>query len=328
MATLYVTSSEKGSGKTGICAGLAKQLAAKGKKIGFLKPVSAAAGADSDARFMKQLLSLSETVDILCPVIKWGSNLSAGIKDAYAKVSHGKDVVIVEGISEQFQATRDIATALNAKVLIVETYSKEPLKSIDSYKRFGQSLLGVILNKVPQTRMEQVQKEAAARLSQAGVNLLGLLPEDRTLLALTVGELAEGIGGEILPGGEGTQLVENLMLGALGLDPGPEYFGRKANKAAILRSDRPDVQMAALQTSTCCLVLGGSTPLNPVVLNEAKRKGVAIILSGESVPALTGRIETVLVKARFNQLKVSRLVEIMERQLNLQKICQGLGLAG
>lgn len=267
MAALYVTSSEKGSGKTAICAGLTKLLAAK-----------------------------------------------------------GKDLTIVEGSSEQFGASRDKAAPPNAKVIIVEAYSKELLKKVDDYKKFGASLLGVILNKVPKTRMEQTQTEASARLKQAGISLLGMLPEDRALLTLTVGELAERVHGEFLLGVERSgELVENLMLAALGLDPGPEYFGRKANKAAILRSDRPDVQMAALETSSRCLVLAGDTRINPVVLNRAKSQNVPLISARGTVPELVTTIESAVIMAPFSQSKLPRLIELLEQHLDLPKISQGLG---
>ena len=332
MPALYVTSAEKGSGKTAICAGLGKQLFTKGKKLGFFKPVTSTAGStatgDTDAQFMKEFLFLSEPTDLLRPVISSNNNLSAGIKEAYAKVAQGKDIVIIEGSSEQYPAAHQIAAALSAKVVIVEAYSNELLKSADSYKRFGQSLLGVVLNKVPKTRMEQAQTEAAGKLAKAGVNLLGVLPEDRSLIALTVGELAESIQGEILnDANQSSELVENIMLGALGLDPGPDYFGRKDNKAVILKSERPDLALAALQTSSRCLVLAGSAKPDPMVLNTAKDKNTPVIIAKDNVPATVAKIEDALVKTRFNQLKkLPRLVEIMEQHLNTQKLYQGIGV--
>ena len=75
MVALYVTSLEKGSGKTTICAGLGKHLLDDGKKIGFFKPVIADSknppmeGTDSDAAFIKRLFALKEPVDLLCPVL-------------------------------------------------------------------------------------------------------------------------------------------------------------------------------------------------------------------------------------------------------------------
>lgn len=326
MAALYVISSEKGSGKTALCAGLAKQLTTRGKKIGFFKPVinAAAAGNDSDAAFMKQLFSLAEPVDLLCPAIQGGSRLVSNIKEAYARVAQGKDVVIVEGPSEQYQTASEVATVLNAKVIMIEAYSKALFKAADSYKRFGQSLLGVVINKVPRTRLEGTKTLA----SKAGVNVLGIIPEDRALLAITIGELAEYIHGEFLSGAkQSAELVENLMLGALGLDPGPEYFGRKANKAVILKSERPDMQLAALQTSSRCLVLAGSTPPKPAVISDAEARHIPIILAKDSVPAVVANIEGAVVKARFNQLnKLPRLTEIIEQNFNLKTLYQGLGI--
>jgi BioD-like phosphotransacetylase family protein len=336
LVALYITSSERGSGKTAVCAGLGKHLLDERKKIGFFKPVitdgkkPAAKGADSDAEFIKNLLSLKESPDLLCPALSSGSKLASNIKEAYAKVSQGKDIVIIEGPSEQYQASPDIVKALNARVLIVESYSKDLSKTIDSYKSFGKSLLGVVLNKVPESRMEQARSEASARLNKAGVNIIGVLPEDRSLLAPTMGELVECIKGEVLRGAEqSAELVENLMLGAMVVDPGPYYFGRKSNKAAIIRSDRPDMQMAAMETSTTCLVLTGDTEPKSVVLDRAEEKNVPIVLTRDDAAAVMANIEDALGITRFNQeKKMPRLEEIMEQHLDFQAVYKGLGLAG
>ena len=336
MTILYVTSLERGAGKTVICAGLGKHLLSDGKKIGFLKPIIAGSNnqstedADSDAAFMKHLFALEEPIDLLCPVFSDESQLRSKIKEAYARVSQGKDVVIVEGISGQSQASRGMVETLDARVIVVEGYSKELLKAIDSYKDFGSYLLGVVLNKVPRSRVEHVRGEMSTQFDKAGINLLGVLPEDRTLLALTMGELAEHIQGEILSGAEkSAELVENLMLGAMVVDPGPEYFGRKANKAVVVKSERPDMQLAALQTSTRCLVLTGNTAPKPVVLYQAEEKKVPIILVRDDIISIATNIENALVKARFNQEnKLAKLTEIMEQHFDFQAVYKGLGLAG
>ncbi|MBA7648149.1 Phosphate acetyltransferase [subsurface metagenome] len=335
MSALYITSSVKGSGKTALCAGLGKHLMAEGKKTGFFKPVisdgkNTSARVDSDTEFIKGVFSLGESTDTLSPVISSRGNLTNNIKETYAKVSQSKDVMIIEGPSEQYQTAGNIVKALDAKVLIVEAYSKELLKTIDSFKDFGKSLLGVVLNKVPKTRMEQARAKASTRLGKAGTNLLGVLPEDRVLLTLTIGELAECIQGEILYGaGQSAELVENLMLGALALDPGPDYFGRKANKAVVLRSERSDMQMAAIETSSRCLVLAGDTPPNPLVLDRAERKNIPVILARDDVSTLVDSIEDALLNTRFNQQnKMAKLTEIMEQHLDFQTVSKGLGLAG
>ena len=201
---------------------------------------------------------------------------------------------------------------------------------MDSYKGFGERLLGVVLNKVPVNRMEQVQSEISPRFIEAGVNILGILPEDRTLMALTINELTVLVNGEIFSGADkSTELVENLMLGAMVVDPGPEYFGRKANKAAVIRSERPDMQLAALETSTRCLVLTGNTELNPAVVYRADEKEVPIILTGNDIHTVVTNIEDALDGKRFNQEnKLPKLIEAMEQHFDFEKVYKGLGLAG
>jgi len=334
LVALYVTSLERGSGKTTICAGLGKNLLSDGKRICFFKPVIAGnknplmEHTNSDTAFMKHLFALEEPADFLCPVINDESNLRSRIKEAYAKVSQGKDVVIIEGIPDQSQASRDTIETLDARVIIVEGYSKDLLKAINSYTNFGEYLLGVVLNKVPRSRVEHVRGEMSTQLAKAGVNILGVLPEDRTLSTLTIGELTEHIQGEILSGAEkSAELVENLMLGAMGIDPGPEYFGRKANKAVVVRSERPDMQLAALETSTRCLVLTGNTEPNPAVLYQAEEKNVPIILARDDITTIVTNIEDALGNIRFNQgNKLPKLTEIMEQHFDFQTVYKGLGL--
>jgi len=327
LVALYVTSLETGAGKTAVCAGLGKHLLADGKKIGFFKPIISEKieGVDSDTVFMKHVFGLKESVKSLCPVISDESNLISRIKEAYARLSSGKDVVIVEGRGEL-----SIIEVLDARVIIVEGYSGELSKAkINSYKDFGKYLLGVVLNKVPRSQAERMSGDMSTQFGEAGVNMLGGLPEDRALFTLTLGELVEHIQGEILSSTEkSAELVENFMLGAMVVDPGPEYFGRKANKVVIVRSERPDMQLAALETSPRCLVLSGNTSPIPDVLNRAEDKKIPIILAKGDITALVMSIEDALGKTRFHQeKKLPKLTEIMEQHFNFQAVYKGLGLS-
>ncbi len=334
MVALYVTSMEGAAGKTAVCAGLSKHLQADGRKVGFFKPIITddkglpVAGIDGDAVFMKRILVLEESLDSLCPVISDHNNLENKIREAYARVSPGKDVVIVEGVCEQSRVSYRIAAALDARVIFVEGYAKELLKNMDSYKEFVGYLLGVVLNKVPQSQAEHVSSEIVPQFDKAGIDVLGVLPEDRILSTLTIGELAEHLQGEILNCTErSAELVENFMLGAMYVDPVTEYFGRKTNKAVVLRGKHPDMQLAALETSTKCLILTGNAAPIPAVLYQAEAKNIPIILvKGHSVVTVTG-IEDALAKVRFNQeKKLPKLSEIVESHLDFQTVYRGLAL--
>jgi len=159
--------------------------------------------------------------------------------------------------------------------------------------------------------------------------MLGVLPEDRVLFTITIGELAECIQGEVLNSAEQSgELVENLMLGALTVDPGPEYFGRKSSKAVMVRSNRPDMQLAALETATRCLVLCGDTPPIESVRYGAEAKKIPIILTKTDITAAVNNIELALDKSRFNhEKKLPKLIEFTEQYLSFQAVYRGLGLA-
>ena len=318
MVALYVVSAEEAAGKTLVCAGLGSSLLSEGKKVGFLKPVSAEkSNTDSDAAFMKQVLDLSEAVESLCPPVGDVKK----IKEAVDKVSKDKDVIIVEGVIGQ--SADETAKALNAKVIAVEAYSGQASRFIDSYKGFGESLLGVVLNKVPESQLKRASDEASAQFGAAGINVLGVLPENRVLFAITVGELAENIQGKILNNAEkSAELVENFMLGAMVVDSGLDYFGRKSNKAAVVRQDRPDMQLAALETSTRCLILSGSNqPPIYSVLQKAENQGIPIISTENTTVDIVTSIEEALNKGRFNhEKKLPKLAEIVKQHLDLHAV--------
>ena len=329
MVALYIVGTE-GAGKTAICAGLGKHLLTGSKKVGYWKTIADTTGAaDTDTAFMKQVLSLSESAESLHTSIN-------DVKEASSRAAQGKDVVIVEGRLGQSpddklsKASLEIAEALNARVIIVADYSSQP-ETLSGYgKAFGGNLAGIILNKVPKSRLKRVQDELSARFGEAGIKVLGVLPEDRTLATFTIGDLAECIQGEILNNAEkSADLVENIMLGAMVVDSGLTYFGRKNNKAAVIRNDRPDMQLAALETSTRCLVLSNSTePPTYGVRQKAENKGIPIIIAESDSSAIVTSIEEALGKTRFNQeKKLSRLTEIMSKHLDFPAILNESGLA-
>ena len=315
MGALYVVSTA-GAGKTTICAGIGKYLTDNGRKVGFLK-LTADNGDNGDTAFMKQVLGLTDNLATSCDTDK--------IREACTKVAQGIDTVIIEGTiganpdDNLSQASYEIAGALDARVIIVEAYSGQPSPSQNSYEGFGGNLLGIILNKVPVSRLKRVQDEIS---NQPGMNVLGVLTEDRALSTLTIGELAECIQGKILNNAEkSNELVESVMLGAMVVDSGLDYFNRKSNKAAIIRGDRPDMQLAALETSTRCLVLSGSTaPPMYSVQQKAENRNIPIISTENDTTIIVMSIEDAMSKTRFSQeKKLPRLAEIMQH-LNLQAV--------
>jgi BioD-like phosphotransacetylase family protein len=342
MATLALASVEIAAGKTTLCAGLGTKLMAQGKKVGFLKPLRIVAEkgsadvVDRDAEFMKKVLALEEPAESLCPLTLTRGELDAAltgehflesIQAAYRKVAQGKDFVLVESLSglglddNLTQAGYEIAEGLAAKVIVVVRYSPaSPWPRVSAIKqRFGPRLLGLVVNGVP-------GGQRMAWFPEEGVKVLGLLPEERLLLTVSVGELAEHLQGQILNSLERCdELVENLMIGAMCVDPATLYFNLKPNKAVITRGERADIQLAALETSTKCLILSGGAKPIATILYRAEEKGVPIIVTDRDTLSTVAAVEEVLTQARFHQeKKLKRLGQILDQHFDFETLYQML----
>jgi len=327
VTAIFIASLAEGGGKTSICAGLAQYMVGKGKKVGFMKPVTME-GVDSDALLMKNVLSLAESPEDIGPFIGDSKKISSVVKQTYDRISKDKDIVIIEGPDSTGEAAQKMAAAVNAKVIVVGGPEESPgAKMTGAQKLFGKNLLGVILNKVPVSLVERLRDKATAAFKEAGIKVLGLLPEDRTLFTLTVGELANGINGEILnSAGKSGELAENIMLGAMTVDTGPLYFGRKENKVAVLRSERSDMQLAALQTSIRGLVISGEQKPLPQVMGEAIKKDVPVIMAGNDVTTIVSNIEDTMARTRFSVEKLPRINAIFTENLDLPALGKALGI--
>jgi BioD-like phosphotransacetylase family protein len=304
LSVLLIVSAEEAAGKTAICAGLAVNYLNEGKAVGFLKPQ--APDADKDIKFMKRVLN--------------GKDISN---------PKNKDIVLAEGTlgwgagDTATQAVYQVARDIKARVIAVEAYGEKDPGLIEVYKGFGESFLGVITNKVPVSRLKRTHDEVGRRLKGTGIRLLGVIPENRVLLAVTVGELAESLKGKILNNTDkADELVQNFMLGAMVVDSGADYFGRKSNKAAIIKQERPDMQLAALETSTACLVLAGSDK-PPVynVLHKAESRSVPVISTNATVNDIVATIEKMLQENRLQQSgKLVKLGELVKQNVDTKAL--------
>jgi BioD-like phosphotransacetylase family protein len=330
---LYITSLSNNSGKTLLSAGLGKTLIACGNKVGYIKPVmdvdeAGESNSQKDAVFLKHVLALKESVEEISPVIKNAEDIVAVVEQAYTRAARGRDIVIIEGFP--LKDSGPVIEALNAGVLIVHDYSEKLAESIAEYKISVKHFTGIIVNKVPVRRLEAARSETANLISSSGPLVLGLIPEDRIFMSLTIAELAEMLRGKILNNTEkASDLIENFMLGAMTFDSGIEYFARKNNKAVILNGNRPDMQMAALQTSTRCIVLSEEFQPLPVVARQAALKKIPVISAPGDVPFLISVIEKTVAGNKFNQdKKILSLMGVIQKNINLNQLIQNLGLAG
>jgi len=354
MRALYVTSTGTFSGKTALCVGLGKHLQRDGFEVGYMKPVSTTARraegriADEDALFMVEVLGLSESPDVISPVTLVPHQVArilseedqtdyvACLDTAFDQVSKGKRVVILEGgasVTEgsliDLSATK-VARHLKAPTLVIAKYESDLVVDdvLGAKALHGEAMIGAVINVVPRQRMRFVQEVVKPYLEKQGILVFGILPQERLLLSISVDELAECLMGEILCcANRGKELVEYLMVGAMSVDSALTYFRRKPNKAVITGGDRPDIQLAALETSTKCLILTGNLRPSPIIMARAEEVGVPMILVKQDTLTAVEIIEQSFGKTRFHQeKKVQRFQEMMEERFDFENLYVVMGL--
>ncbi len=354
MRALYVTSTGTFSGKTALCVGLGLRMQRDGFEVGYMKPVSTTARCveeqivDEDAQFMAEALGLSEALEVISPVtlvphqvtrILSGEDRTdyvTRLTSAFAKASQGKQVMILEGgasVTEGslvgLSATK-VSQRLKASALVITKYESDLLvdEVLGAKALHGEAMIGVVINAVPRQRMRFVQEVVKPYLEKLSIAVFGILPQERLLLSISVNELADCLMGEIIccsDGGE--ELVEYLMVGAMSVDSALTYFRRKPNKAVITGGDRPDIQLAALETSTRCLILTGNLRPSPIIMARAEEVGVPMILVKQDTLTTVEIIEQFFGKTRFHQeKKVQRFQEMMEERFDFEDLYVAIGL--
>jgi uncharacterized protein len=330
MAVLYITSITEKAGKTMLALGLGKSWLDSGKSVGYLKLDGTGQSnyIDKDYIFIQKILALKEPVETLCLALK-ADNVSE-IKTTLSNMGQTRDVIIIEGMP--LTASSGIVESLEAKVLIIHDYSFDLGKAIPEYQKIGRRLLGIVVNKVPRRVLGRVSSQYADKLSEVHLKLLGVVPENRTLMAPSILDLAEAVQGKILSNNDqASELIENLMMGSSTFDRGAAYYNRKSNKAVILWGERPgfrkaalaNLQLAALQTSTKCLIISASGAPIPAVIQKAGEKQVPIISAPGNVPALITALENAMGQIKFNQeKKLPELLEVLPQNLNLATLSQ------
>ncbi|HVO78079.1 MAG TPA: AAA family ATPase [Methanomassiliicoccales archaeon] len=326
MKSLFMGSVVERSGKSMITLGIALNCT---KRVGYFKPfvekliTGREALVDQDAYLMKKALKLKSKEEDLCPFmydLMRPVSMQA-IVDAYHKVSHDSDLMLVEG-------TRDIVTgclhgisgmavskAVGAEVILVTSGNASALDKTSMLAGMmrAQSVpfKGVIVNMCSEPSIKAV-------LEDKGIPVLGIVPEVRELRRFTARDIADVVNAEIVVEDGLTNVVNEVLIGAMTPEYALTMMRRVPRKALITGGDRADLQLAALSTDTSCLVLTGGLPPVKQVIAKAYEEGVPILVTryntletAEIIDHLIARIDP------DDATKVGRIKELIRANVDL-----------
>ncbi len=355
MKSIYITSVDPYSGKTALSLIIGKLLQKRGLKIGYMKPLSfqpwriGDKTADEDAAFVRDALGLTAPPWDLCPIVVTAEFLSERLKSSdqsdlldvvlqkAAEVSKDKDVMIFEGAGSLREGyvvglpSTTVSKNLKSKVLAIIRYKdrRHLLDDVLTAKsRIADNLGGVIINRVPADAQEFITRDAIPFLRNQGITIFGVLPETRALGALTLQEIYEVLGAELLTESYNPDAaVEAFMVGAMTAEAALSRFRKQANKAVITGGDRSDIQLAALETSTSCLILTGNLTPSPLVIKQAEDLGVAIFLVPTPTLETVELVEGLSGKTRIGQhSKLDKFEKLIEQYVDMDNLLKTFDL--
>lgn len=233
------------SGKTTVAAAIAQRLKSQGKAVSLSR-----LGEDPNA---------------------------AADRELFARISGapGAEAVALT------EAPAGEQSAADGRAIVVADASVEPGQLAEFCRPLGTGLASVILNRVPARRSAKIKASAEA----AGLKVIGLVPEDRLLAAPTLGEVAEALQAErMFFNSSGQRTLDRTLIASISADPGQGYFARTGAETVIVRSDKPDLQLAALNAGASAMIITGDLPILGYVLDRAE---------DDMVPLLRTKLDTV-----------------------------------
>lgn len=277
---LILASARPLAGKTTIAAGLALALAAEGGRPAAFR-VRGDAGAAPDAVTLAALAGVQGQPQPVEP-------------ERLAEATSALPLSVIElpaGTGSQRFAVG------GAGVVGVIRYGEDvPAQARSMASALGAACLGVAITFLP----ARLSAEIVEAVTAAGVKVLAALSEDKLLASPTLGDVITALDaratltGERLPG-----VMEGIYISSISADPNQEYAARLNPSALVIRSDKPDQQLAALYAGVPCLIISGQMPVLPYVLARAEEDGVPLLFTHLSTVEVVRRLERLYGETRL-----------------------------
>ncbi len=336
MIELLIGSTTKYAGKTMAALAILDFLKSKGLKIGYFKPIGKnfvlkeKEKVEEDVLLIKEYFALEDDLSLMCPFyldradyinLALGKLDNAGsrIYQAYQELKKGKDAVLVGGGQDLYEgysigvSNTHFLERLNMPVVMLDlpVFGEVNLdRIVAAQERVGDKLRGVILNHLPPSMVDFVNKYFVPFLEGKGIKVWGLIPSNPKLSSLTIEEIRGVLGGEVICcEDKKEESVETFMLGAMSVESALKYFRSQANKAVITGGDRTDIQLAALETPTKVLILTGGMYPNSSIITAAQEKNVPIMVAGNDTMTTVEKLESVIRKVSISGKRIKESID-------------------
>ena len=350
---LLIASTEAYCGKSATILGLSYLAQAKDISIGYGQPLATDFRKNledpapvEDAKFLASALGLSSE-QAKQPLLSLdrhtiNNRLQGSDRQDYSEMLREYvaqiegDLIFLEGSSNLWEGSifnlsvPEIAELVDASILLVARYHPQLLVgSLLSAKKFlGDRLLGVIVNDVPPEEFSAASETIELYLEEQNIPVLGMIPKDRILNSVSVKELAKRLNAEVLCCAEHLDwMIESLSIGAMNVNSALGYFRQRENMAVVTGGDRTELQMAALETSTHCLILTGRIPPQDIIIERAESLEIPVLSVNTDTLTTVEVVDNAFGKVPLQEeMKVRQIKRLMQQNFDFDRLLKYLGL--
>jgi hypothetical protein len=176
--------------------------------------------------------------------------------------------------------------------------------------------------------MGAFRQDLQPALERIGLMVLGVMPRSPLLRSVTVEELGRRLQARVLCSRERLDLlVETLSIGAMNVNSAMEFFRRRRNMAVVTGADRTDIQLAALEASTQCLILTGVGEPLPQLIYRAEELEVPVLKVDHDTLSTVEVIEAAIGQVRLHEpVKATHAIRLVEENCHFERLFERLGL--
>lgn len=335
LTVLQIIANRPGAGKTLLAGALLARLANAGQTAGstaaWYKPLSPTPAADPDAAFMRQLLPLAAVPPPLPQPYNPADNAALTqeqqdeIAAAVSNLAATFDPVLVEwALPLADSAPPPILP--DHPILLLHGYTagqpanRQAAAIAAAAQNLGSDLSGILINGVLRYRRRETDREIIAPLRDQGLPVLGAIPESRPLLALTLQQIADGLGGRwIQEPADFSEAIDRFLIGGNLMDSGPHYFGRYPRQGVLTRGGRPDLQLACLATGTNTRLLAlteGVEPTEYIRVTARHQNTPILLLDGPTLETAAALAAMQTQAHPYTPEKLAHFAALMDKHLD------------
>jgi hypothetical protein len=333
-------------------------------RLGFIKPVGQryveveGHRIDADAVLMRDVYGCGNSVSDMSPIAVDRSftrhyidtphraELEQRIGDCFARIAVDKDMVVIEGtghagVGAVFDLDNArVAAMLGSPAVLVSCGGiGRPFDEITLnravFEKHGVPIIGVIINKVAEEKLDEITSYLSRALDRVGLPLLAVIPHRPPLLHPTMRQVRDALNAEVLNGDKNLRhSVNHIVIGAMTPHHALHYF--QTDCLVVTPGDRDDLVLTAISLASTAerphkrpiagLVLTGGIRPRKNILQVIQRTSIPVLFSSEDTYHVASILHDMMVKIRpEEEAKIQLIQHMYERYFNLARFVEQLG---